>query len=115
MNSFIANIINSLSLIFVGFWVYLNTGSIAVLITVSFGIILLLCSNGIKKENKVIAHIAVLLTLVIFIALFAITFFDTPNLEGIVLSGVIIMILTSIVSMVSFIKSFIANKKSRNK
>ena len=39
------------------------------LIPVGFGVILLLCTIGLKKENKIIAHVAVLLTLVILVAL----------------------------------------------
>ena len=69
MNSFKANIINSLSLMFIGLWGYFEVVSPTALIPVVFGVILLLCTNGLKKQNKLIAHIAVLLTLVILIAL----------------------------------------------
>ena len=64
MNSFKANLINSLSLMFIGLWGYLEVVSPTALIPVIFGVVLLLCTKGLKKQNKLIAHITVLLTLV---------------------------------------------------
>ena len=66
------NKLNSISLILIGLWGYLDYADVqspTALIPVGFGVILLLCSNGLKKENKIISHIAVLLTLVILFAL----------------------------------------------
>ena len=57
MNTVQANLINGISLILLGFWGYLDVDSPTALIPVFFGIILLLCHRGIKKENKTIAHI----------------------------------------------------------
>lgn len=113
MNSFKANIINSLSLIFIGLWGYLEVISPTALIPVIFGVILLLCTNGLKKQNKLIAHIAVLLTLVILVALIFMRLPKSLDSGGIGLIRVIIMILTSIFSMVYFVKSFIANRKNK--
>ena len=53
MNSFKANIINSIILIAVGLWGYLESSSGTAIIPVLFGWVLLFCSPGIKKENKV--------------------------------------------------------------
>ena len=113
MNSFKANIINSLSLIFIGLWGYLEVVSPTALIPVVFGVILLLCTNGLKKQNKLIAHIAVLLTLFILLALIFMRLPKSLDSGGIGLIRVIIMILTSIFSMVYFVKSFIANRKNK--
>ena len=113
MNSFKANIINSLSLIFIGLWGYLEVVSPTALIPVVFGVILLLCSNALKKQNKLIAHIAVLLTLVILLALIFMRLPKSLDSGGIGLIRVIIMILTSIFSMIYFVKSFIANRKNK--
>ena len=70
MNATKANLINSISLIVFGFYgdTLMETSPTA-LIPVGFGVVLLLCYSGIKNQNKVIAHIAVLLTLVILLAL----------------------------------------------
>ena len=65
MNASKANLINSVSLIGFGLWGYLEVTSPTALIPVGFGLVLLLCYNGVKNQNKIIAHVAVLLTLVI--------------------------------------------------
>ena len=113
MDSFKANVINSLSLMFIGLWGYFEVISLTALITVIFGVILLLCTNGLKKQNKLIAHIAVLLTLVILIALIVMSLPKSLDSGGVGLIRVVIMILTSIFSMVYFVKSFIANRKNK--
>ena len=110
MDSFKANVINSLSLMFIGLWGYLEVVSPTALIPVIFCVILLLCTNGLKKLNKLIAHIAVLLTLVILVALIFMRLPKSLDSGGIGLIRVIIMILTSIFSMIYFVKSFIANR-----
>ena len=69
MNASKANLINSISLIGFGLWGYFEVTSPTALIPVGFGLILLLCYNGVKNQNKIIAHVAVLLTLVILLAL----------------------------------------------
>lgn len=115
MDSFKANVINSLSLMFIGLWGYFEVVSPTALIPVIFGVILLLCTNGLKKQNKLIAHIAVLLTLVILIALIVMRLPKSLDSGGVGLIRVVIMILTSIFSMVYFVKSFIANRKKQIK
>ena len=110
MNSFKANLINSLSLMFIGLWGYFEVVSPTALIPVVFGVILLLCTKGLKKQNKLIAHIAVLLTLFILLALIFMRLPKSLDSGGIGLIRVIIMILTSIFSMIYFVKSFIANR-----
>ena len=113
MNSTNANIINSICLIVIGLWGYLEVSSPTALISVGFGAALILCTPGVKKENKVIAHIAVLLTLVILIALLGMRLPKSIDQGGLGLVRVLLMIGTSILSMVCFIKSFIANRKAR--
>ena len=62
-----ANLINSLTLILMPLWSYLTyegtvekpDQSITALIPLFLGVILLLCNNGIKNNNKIIAHLAV--------------------------------------------------------
>ena len=64
-----------------------------------------------KKENKIIAHIAVLLTLIILLALVGMRLPKSIDQGGIGLIRVILMIGTSALSMIYFVKSFIANRK----
>ena len=114
MNATKANLLNSIVLIAVGGWGYFDGDgkSITALIPVIFGVVLLLCYSGIKKQNKVIAHIAVLVTFICLLGLFM-------PLNGAVERGndtavvrVSAMIVSSLTALIFFIKSFIENRKA---
>tara|TARA_B100000767_G_scaffold272620_1_gene300733 strand:- start:3397 stop:3732 length:336 start_codon:yes stop_codon:yes gene_type:complete len=105
------NTLNSIILIALGLWGYFDVQSPTALIPVGFGVILLLCSIGLKKENKIISHIAVLLTLVILVALVGMRLPKSLVSGGVGLVRVIGMILTSILSMVAFVLSFIKARR----
>ncbi len=108
-----ANLLNSITLIVIGLWGYFDVDSPTALIPVFFGVILFLCNNGVKNENKVIAHVAVLLTLLLLIALVGMRLPKSIDSGGIGLYRVLAMILTSKLAMVAFIRNFInARKKS---
>lgn len=113
MNAHKASLINAFLLIALGIWGYLNATSPTALIPVGFGVVLLALSNGVKKENKVIAHIAVVFTLLILLGLIK-PFMGTierGNTLGTVRTGV--MILSTIMAMFYFIKSFRDARKAR--
>ena len=67
MKAHVASLINSVVLIGFGLWGYLGseTPSKTALIPVVFGALILSLYKGVKKEDKIVAHIAVLLTLLI--------------------------------------------------
>ena len=115
MKSHNISLLNCIILITMSGWGYLSseTPSVSALIPLFFGVVLLLCYQGIKKENKIIAHIAVTLTLLIFLALFMPlnkAFIYGKN--GAVLR-ISLMIIASGISLFGFIKSFIAARKAR--
>ena len=72
MKTYQAKIVNALALILMPLWAYLSfeatsekpQQSITALIPLFLGVILILCNNGLKKENKIIAHVAVFVTLI---------------------------------------------------
>ena len=114
-----ANLLNSITLILMPLWAYLTfegtvdkpEQSVTAFIPLFFGVVLLLCNGGVKKENKIIAHIAVLVTLIALLGL-------TMPLKAAVAEGrtlsiirVAAMLLTGSLAMISFIKSFIAARK----
>lgn len=116
MNAHTASLINAIFLIILSSWGYFSsdTPSMTALIPAIIGIILLALNGGVKRENKVIAHIAVVLTLVILIALI-------KPLQGAIgrddMSAIIrvgLMMLSSVFAMIYFIKSFIDARKNRN-
>ena len=111
MNSYKANILNSLVLIIVGLWGYFESSSGTAIIPVIFGWALLFCSPGLKKENKVIAHIAVLATLICLLGLFMPLNGAIGRGDNLGVLRVVAMIISGITAMVFFVKSFIANRK----
>lgn len=108
------NILNSIVLISLGLWGYIDYTDVqspTALIPVGFGVILLLCTIGLKKENKIIAHVAVLLTLFILVALVGMRLPKSLDSGGVGLFRVIAMIATSVLSMVAFVLSFIKARR----
>jgi len=119
MKTYQANLLNAVTLILMPLWAYFTyvgtlekpEQSVTALIPLFLGVTLLLCHNGIKNENKTIAHIAVLLTLIALLGNATkplITAIDEGRSLGIF--RVSLMILTSILAMITFIKSFVANR-----
>ncbi len=115
MKPFQANLVNAAVLILLGLWGYLGseTPSPTALIPVGFGVIFALATPPFKKENKVVAHIIVLLTLLIIIALFMPLRGALGRGDTVAAVRVGIMIATSVVAMVIYIKSFIDARKAR--
>tara|TARA_B100000989_G_scaffold51590_1_gene34350 strand:+ start:826 stop:1164 length:339 start_codon:yes stop_codon:yes gene_type:complete len=111
MNAYKANFLNSISLIIFGIWGYIEVSSFTALIPTAFGAILLACSIGIKKQNKIIAHVAVLLTVLILFALLGMRLPKSLESGGLGLFRVSAMCLTSLLAMIYFVKNFIAARK----
>ena len=115
MKPHVANLLNAVVLIAMGLWGYLGseTPSNTALIPVVAGVILLICNNWVKKENKVVAHIAVLLTLLIVVSLFMPFKGAIGRGDNMAAIRVGVMILTGIIALIAFIKSFIDARKAR--
>lgn len=118
-----ANLINSLILIVMPLWAYLSyestntnsTQSITALIPMFIGTVLLFCTNGIKNQNKIIAHIAVFLTLLALVGLFKPLTSAISDSRGLSVFRVALMLITCIFSMISFVRSFITARKKIDK
>ncbi|CAI8426102.1 MAG: Uncharacterised protein [Flavobacterium sp. SCGC AAA160-P02] len=117
MRAHSANLLNSISLIVMPLWGYLTSEnpSVTALIPAIVGVILLLCYTGVKKENKIIAHVAVLLTLIILFALIKPLSGAIDRADNLAIVRVLIMILTTIFALVKFVQSFIEARKNREK
>jgi len=121
MNSRNANILNGLVLILMPLWAYLTfegtaekpEQSVTALIPLILGVVLIACSSGIKKENKIIAHVAVLVTLIALLGLFMPLKSAIADGRSLSIFRVILMIITGIIAMISFIKSFIDARKNK--
>lgn len=111
-----ASLINALTLIICSAWSYwaINFQSLTALIPGAFGIALLACYSGVKAENKVIAHIAVTLTLIVAIALYMPLASAIGSGDWARLLRSILMMATSIVAIILFIKSFRNARRARD-
>tara|TARA_X000000950_G_scaffold121143_1_gene151968 strand:- start:2345 stop:2701 length:357 start_codon:yes stop_codon:yes gene_type:complete len=109
------NLVNSIALISMSAWGYIDTNSFTALIPAAFGVILLILGTMLsnKKLVKISAHLVVLFTLLILLALVIQVLPGVLDRGGIGSIRVILMILTSSIAMIVFIKSFIDNRKSR--
>jgi CDP-diglyceride synthetase len=108
MNAHKANLINAATLIIMSGWGYYSslTPSKTALIPLVFGVVLLALNNGVKFENKAQAHVAVILTLVVLLALIMPLKGAMGRDDSMAMLRIGLMMVTSIVAMVFFIKSF---------
>lgn len=115
MKPYIASLINALILIVFGLWGYFGSAlpSVTALIPVIAGIILLFLVNGVMKENKIPAHIAVIVTLLVLLGLIKPLIGAAERGDSGAVTRVVIMILSTVVALIFFIKSFIDVRKKR--
>ena len=93
-----------------GGWGYFESGSPTSLIPVIIGIILVLLNKGIKTQNKVVAHIAVLVTLLGFALIMPLMrAIEDGRSEAII--RILIMLSSTVYAMIFFVKSFIAARR----
>jgi len=109
------NLVNSIALISMSAWGYIETNSFTALIPAAFGVVLLILGTMLTNEKlvKLSAHLVVLFTLLILLALVIQVLPGVLDRGGIGLIRVILMISTSSIAMIVFVKSFIDNRKSR--
>lgn len=106
MNIYKIMIINAAVLIVLGIYGYFSSGSPTALIAPSIGVILLLLSFPVKKDNKTAAHVAVVITL---ISVF--TFFFIGIKRGNIV--VLLMAIITLFALFIYIKDFLNRKKER--
>ena len=110
MNSHTASLSNAIILITIGGWGYFESGSPTSLIPVVIGIILVLLNRGVKSQNKVIAHIAVLVTMLGFALIMPLMRAIEDGRTDAILR-ILIMLSSSVFAMIFFIKSFVEARK----
>jgi hypothetical protein len=110
-----ASLINAILLIVLSLWGFSSseTPSITALIPTFIGVVLIVLNNGVKNENKVIAHIAVTLTLLVLFGLIKPFMGSLDRGDYMALLRISIMILSTVIAMIAFIRSFRDARKSR--
>lgn len=115
MKTHIASISNAIILIIFGSWGYLasNTPSVTALIPVAIGLLLLLLYKGIKNEKKIQAHIAVVLTVIVFIGLLKPFHANLGGENKFAIFRVSLMLFSTLTAIIAFFKSFSAARKNK--
>jgi uncharacterized membrane protein len=115
MKPYIATIILSFILMAMSAWGYFgsSTPSTSALIPMAWGIMLLLCSYGVKKENKIVAHIAIFLVVLLALALFMPLKGAIGRGDMVALARVSIMEIALVSTLVVYIRSFIQARRDR--
>ena len=121
MKTYQANLLNSITLILMCLWAYLTyepidgkSQNVTALIPLFFGTVLLFCHKGIKNENKMIAHIAVFVTLIAIIGIASKPLVAAiEDGRSISIFRLALMLLTSTIAMVTFVKSFIKARQKK--
>lgn len=117
MKPYLANFAFGLVLIILSVIGYLvsATPSPTAFIPAAFGVVLISMTSGMKRDNKVIAHIVVTLTLLVLIAL-AMPLRGAIQREdsGAVLR-IIVMMAAGLMAMAIYIKSFVDVRRNRKK
>ncbi len=108
MKTYVASLINACVLILLGLWSYFGseTPSFTALIPVAIGVILLLFNRGLRKENRTIAHIVVVLTFLTLVALIKPMAGAIGRSDTLAIIRVGFMFITTLVALIHFIKSF---------
>ena len=120
MKAHIASLINAVTLISMGAWGYLESVQPAfskfstALIPVIIGALLLVFFKGIKKEDKVISHIVVLLTFIMLIGLIKPLTAGISQSAPLKIFRVSLMIFTSLLAIISFVRSFKEARKNKS-
>jgi hypothetical protein len=110
-----ASLINAIILVAMGLWAYFAAESApkTAFVPVGFGVILLALNGGVKKENKAVAHIAVVLTTLVLLALIMPLVGSIRRGNDLAVIRVALMMGSSVYAIVYFIKSFKAARLAR--
>jgi len=115
MTAFTGLLINAITLIAMSLWAYFGseTPSPTAFIPAVFGVIFLICGPGMKKHNKIVAHIVVFLTFLLILALAMPLKAAIGRGDTLAIIRVAIMLGTTLLAFVLYIKSFRDARRAR--
>ncbi len=105
--------LNGLVLVGFGLWGYFQGRSATALIPVGFGTVLLVLYPSVRKEAMVMAHIAVLLTVLILIGLIKPLSAACERGDGGAIFRTSTMFISTLFALICFIKKFIDIRRAR--
>ena len=107
------SLIHAIALVAIGSFGAMSSESMTAWIPTVFGVLLLACNRGVKNENKVLAHVAVLLTLLIVIGLVKPLQGALGREDMAAAARVATMLGLSVVALATFVKSFMDARKKK--
>jgi hypothetical protein len=107
------SLIHAIALVALGSFGAMSSESMTAWIPTVFGVLLLACNRGVKNENKVLAHVAVLLTLLIVIGLVKPLQGALGREDMAAAARVATMLGLSVVALATFVKSFMDARKKK--
>jgi hypothetical protein len=115
MKSHSASLINAIILILLGTWGYFasDNPSATSFIPVGIGIILLFFNGGIRTGNKIMGHIAAILTLLVLIGLLKPLIGSYQREDSMAIFRVGIMLLSTLFTLTIFFREFLQLRKER--
>ena len=115
MRPYITNMLYAILLILLSLWGYLASPSpsFTTFIPTVFGVLFLAMTPIMKRENKTISHIVVVLTLLLVIALVKPLTAAIDRSDTAATVRVAIMLVGGIAAMIIYIKSFVDVRRSR--
>lgn len=115
MKPHVASAINAFTMVALGFWGWKEGGSATAMIPVLLGVLLLPLNNGIRYESKIVSHVAVVITLLAVMGLTMALMGTIKREQTVPIVRVSIMLITAVIALITFIKSFIDARKKRAK
>jgi hypothetical protein len=111
-----ANLINAAILMVLGIWGYLASGtpSPTALIPVGFGLVFALATPSLRRGNKAVAHIVVVLTLILAFALIMPLRGALGRDDLVATVRVGVMLAVCVAALVVYVQSFIEARRSRS-
>lgn len=115
MKPYQINLVTAVILIALGLWGYLasTSPSPTALIPVGFGIVFAAATPVLRKENKAVAHVLVLLTILLTIALIIPLRGALNRDDGVAVVRIGVMLSGCVAAMVVYIRSFIEARRAR--
>lgn len=115
MQAHVASRINAFLLLALGAYGYLGSDSPSptALIPVVIGGVILVCNPGVRAHHKVLAHLAVVLTLIVTLGLVMPLKGAIGRSDWMAVARVAVMLLSSVYAIVAFIQSFKAARLAR--
>ena len=114
MKPYPATLLNGITLIVMSAWAYLSAmnGSMTALIPMAFGLVFLLLAQGVKKENKLVAHIVAALTVLVILSLYMPFQGALERGDNIAIFRVLLMVATGVIATMAYIKSFVKARRT---